>query len=769
VRRYLAVPLNYPSKNTLPLSHTIIRPIRLGYIVFFTIILIFLAAGSVCQAIDSISENVKERPKIGVVLSGGGARGAAHIGVLKVLEEMRIPIDYLVGTSMGSIVGGLYASGMKAAEIEALVTSINWDASLQDNIPRKDRSFRRKSDDRTYLVKSKPGLSDDFKIKLPSGLQQGQNIDLLLKNLVLPVSGVNNFDDLAIPFRAVATDIVTGKAVVLASGDLAMAMRASMSVPAIFATVEIDGKLLVDGGVSNNLPVDVVREMGADIVIAIDISTPLLQRRELNSALDITQQLTGILTRRNTEEQIATLTKKDVFIVPTLGDITSASFSKTEKAVPLGVEAAKKSRSDLLPLSVSKKAYADYLASQQPNLLKRDLSPPVIDFIRLNNKSKLSDELFYSRLKIQEGSPLDVKKLEENIGEIYGLELFENIAYDIIEEDGKTGLVINIREKSWGPNYLQAGISLGGNKDGNNFYDLAISYSRTAINSLNGEWRSAVQIGSAPALFTEIYQPLDYQSRYFINPKLLYHKYTMNIYADGGNELAQYSLTQYGVDLALGREFGTWGELRMGYQRLKGDAELTVGQPLLPDYDFDRGEIYVALLTDTLDNLYFPRKGFSGFIRYLKSDETLGADNNFDQVSMRWNMATSWKKNSLLARTELSTTLDDNAPLQNRFKLGGLFNLSGFNEDQLNGSQLGFLSLTYMYKIGDFNLLPTYLGGSIETGNVWEDKDQISFGNSILAGSIFLGVDTFLGPIYLGYGRAEGNNQALYFYLGKKL
>ncbi len=328
--------------------------------------------------------------------------------------------------------------------------------------------------------------------------------------------------------------------------------------------------------------------------------------------------------------------------------------------------------------------------------------------------------------------------------------------------------MINIKERSWGPNYLQAGISLGSNAEGDSFYDLALSYTRTAINRLNGEWRSAVEIGSSPGVFTEIYQPLDFSSRYFIHPKLTYYQYTTSIYGDGGNELAQYRLTQYGADLAFGREFGTWGESRIGYRRLQGDAQLKVGDPIWPDYDFDRGEIYAKLLMDTLDNLYFPSKGFSSFVSYLKSDESLGADDDFDQIRLGGNIAMNWGKNTLIASGKLFSTLDNDAPLQNRFRLGGLFNLSGFNEAQLSGSQLGLLRLMYMYKIGDFNLLPIYLGGTLESGNVWENKDQITFGNTILAGSIFLGLDSFLGPVYIGYGNAEGDNQAVYFYLGKR-
>lgn len=361
----------------------------------------------------------KKRPQIGLVLSGGGARGAAHIGVIRVLEELRIPIDHIAGTSMGAIVGGLYASGMSADELEKLLTGIDWQDAFKDKIPRRDRSFRRKSDDNLYLIKSKPGISDQGELKLPSGLLQGQKIDLILKKAALPVSHINKFDNFAIPYRAVAGDIVTGNAVVLDSGDLALAMRASMSV---------------DGGVSNNLPVDVARQMGADILIVVDISTPLLTRDELKSAVAITTQLTGILTRRNTEQQIATLTERDILLTPDLGDITSASFDKAAEAIPKGIAAARQQLGRLQKFSISEPAYAAYRAARAGRRAQ-EKQPVIIDFVRFDNQSRLSDEVLAARLDLRPGEPLDIAGLEQDIAKIYGLELFENITYEIIEED----------------------------------------------------------------------------------------------------------------------------------------------------------------------------------------------------------------------------------------------------------------------------------------------------------------------------------------------
>ena len=718
-----------------------------------------------CLATESPKD--LSRPQIGLVLSGGGARGAAHIGVIKILEEMRIPIDYIGGTSMGAIVGGLYASGMSSDELEETVTSIDWSDAFSDLIPREDLSFRRKTDDYTYLVKNKPGLSDSLEVKLPPGVLQGQKINILFKRLVLPVSTINDFDNFRIPFRAVATDIVTGKAVIIGSGDLGQAMRASMSIPSIFSPVILDDKILVDGGVSKNLPIDVVRDMGADIIIAVDISTPLAGPEKLKSSLQITKQLSGILTRRNTEEQIATLTEKDILIVPGLEDISTGAFGQTGKAIPIGYKAAEAKKQELMGLVLSQSDYDAYLDARNLNKAKREPEPPVIDFIRLDNRSRISDKVILSRLQIEMGQPLDVEKLEKDIGVIYGLELFENITYEIVSENERTGLALQVRERSWGPNYIQAGLALSGNQDGDSFYNLGFAYTRTAINTLNGEFRIAVQVGSAPLIYAEIYQPFDYGSRYFIHPRLFWGKKNVNIFSSDGEILAEYNVARYGGDLAFGRELGTWGEARIGIRRMQGDAEIRTGSPIWPDYDYDSGELYLKLTADKLDNLNFPHEGIYSFVEYLSSQEDIGADSSFDQVLFNALIAKSWNRNTLLGGARFYSTLDSNAPLQNLFQLGGLFNLSGYLDNELSGQHLGLLRIFYMRRIVDFNLLPTYLGASLEFGNVWQNESDIDFDTLIMAGSLFLGSDTPLGPIYLGYGLAEGNKNSFYFYLGR--
>jgi NTE family protein len=471
---------------------------------------------STAAAPQDMAAQLNRRPKVGLVLSGGGARGAAHVGVIKVLEELRVPIDFIAGTSMGAIVGGLYASGMSSDQIQAVVTTLDWADAFQDQIDREDRSFRRKRDDDLYLVKAQAGFNRG-EITLPTGILAGQKVDLMLKSLTLPASNISDFDELSIPFRALGTDIVTGEPVVLDSGDLAMAIRASMSIPAFFAPVNVDGKLLVDGGIANNLPVDVARDMGADVIIAVDISTPLLDREQLQSVIDVTGQLTGLLTRRNTEAQIDALTGEDLLILPDLGDITAGDFGRAEEAIPIGEAAMREYRDQLRRLAMSASEYDDFLASRRVP----KASPPVIDFLRIENRSRLGDEVLAAGLDIPLGRPLDVAALERDIGQIYGWQIFQNVRYEIVEEGQETGVVLHVDERPWGPNYLQFGLALSDNFDGDNFFNLAVAYTRTGMNALGGELRTAAAIGQEPALGLEVYQPLDAGSRFFIHPRAL--------------------------------------------------------------------------------------------------------------------------------------------------------------------------------------------------------------------------------------------------------
>ncbi len=725
-----------------------------------SLLLIPLLAAPTDSAMSAIGDEAT-RPRVGLVLSGGGARGGAHLGVLQVLEEMRIPVDFVAGTSMGATAGGLYASGMSPDEIIGALNRINWDVVLDDREERKDRSFRRKRDDRLLPVQAKPGVDlRNAELKLPAGLILGQKIGLLLRDLTLPVADVSDFDQLPIPFRAVTTDIGVGVPYVVSAGNLADAMRASMSVPGAIAPLRVDGRLLVDGGVTNNLPVNVARDMGADVLIVVDISTPMRPPEEVDSLLTITDQLINIMTRGNTEAQLATLTPRDIQIIPDLGDITTTDFERTVEAVPAGYRAAAAVRDRLAALSVSEAEYTRW----QMGRARRISGAPLVEFIRVENDAGLDPEMLSGMIRQPVGQPLDAATLDRDIGRMYGMDVFEKVSYEIVEEQGRSGLLVQADAKPWGPDYLQFGLQLEDDFEGDNQYNLRVAYLKTGLNDLGAEWRTIGGIGQDPGLGTEWYQPLDRDLRYFINPSASFNKSSINIF-DDGDKIGEYRLTDWRVELAGGREISTYGEIRVGYTRRWINASRRVGDPLtLPTQDFNSGSVFLRLGLDRLNDVDFPTRGYSGSVRYSLHRSELGEDSGFDQLRVGVSRAFTWGRNTLLPRAQFEQTVRGDPPIYALFRGGGFLNLSGFETNALSGKTYALGQLIYYRRMNDLSFLPVYLGGSLEYGDATDDLD---LGDMRGAGSLFLGVDSFMGPLYLGAGLAEGGNTSAYLLIGQ--
>ncbi len=700
------------------------------------------------------------RPKIGLVLAGGGAKGAAHVGVLKVLEAMRIPIDVVVGTSMGSIVGGLYASGMRAEDIEHAIEKVDWVDVFEDAPSRADRSFRRKTDDFSYVFKAKPGFGEGG-IKLPLAVVQGQKFDLELNRLTQGVSAVGDFDALPIPFRAIAADLETGEQVVLGAGSLARALRASMAVPGAFYPVEIDGRLLVDGGIANNIPVSVARELGAEVLIVSELGTDMLTRDEIESGLDVAAQMVNFLFVINSRQQLKTLAQNDVRISVQLGDIGAGSFDRIHEAIPLGEQAARDAAEALSRYALAESDYRQHVAARSTPTA----GPPQVDFVRIENRSSVSDEVIATHLSVKPGEPLDVARLEHDIQQIYGLEIFESVRYALVEEDGKSGVVVQAQEKSWGPGYLQTGLITSSNFEGDAVFRLGLTYMRTAINPLNGEWRTGIQLGDEPALFTEIFQPFDPAARYFGFAKASHQTSNVNTFGDDGIKLAELRVKSFGAELGIGRQFGTWGEVRLGYLRRTGDIEVGVGAPA-PTRDFETGEAFLSLTDDRLDSLYFPRSGHFARASWRMSRRELGADTDFDQANYAFMLARTWGRHTLFGGLDVAMTSDGTAPAQSQQRLGGLMRLSGFEEGRLTGQQSGLARLVYMRRINDIQQFTAYAGASLEAGNVWADSGDLFGDDLIVGGSLFIGADTPIGPLYLAYGRNDSSSGSVYLYLG---
>jgi NTE family protein len=719
-------------------------------------------------ASDNIGAQENEagaRPTVGLVLSGGGARGAAHVGVIKVLDELQIPVDYIAGTSMGAIVGGLYASGMTADELEHAIETADWSVLLTDRPPRAQRSFRRKDDDIGFLVNLELGI-DKSGLIFPEGFVQGQNLEIAFKRLVLPVISVDDFDELPIPFRAVATDIVTGEAVILDSGDLATAMRASMSAPGVFKPVRHDGRILVDGGVANNLPVQVVRDMGADVLIVVNVGFPLLPESELGSALEVTKQMITILINASEQDQTALLTLHDVLISPNLGDLGTQEFKRMAEAQQLGTEKAHELAGKLAKLSVSNDEYLAYR-----NRLERSRHDvPVIDRMVVTNESMLSPKVIAARLADQEGKPLDLNQLESDIANIYGFDTFETVTYIIRNDIDGTTLRVRSTEKSWGPNYLRFGINLEDNFDGDSNYNVAVRFTRTEINEKGGEFRTEIQIGESPRLFAELYQPLDFASRWFVNPMIEFQSSSSGLF-DDGLQIAQFRSNQTSLALEGGRQLGNWGEFRVGISRSHSDDALRIGSPDFESMSADFTSVSAGFRYDTIDRIAIPRSGSLMALGWTGSRESLGSDGTFDIVRVAFLKPQTWGNNTIMHWWDFASTVNDQTDGISPFSGGGLFELSGYAPDELEGKHFGMGRLLYYYRLGNQAMpvldTPIYLGASIEAGNMWQSTSAISLDNTLVAGSVFIIVDTLLGPLYLAYGAAEGDRRSAYLFLGQ--
>ena len=726
---------------------------------------VLAAVGARGQEPASAPTPAKARPSIGLVLSGGGARGGAHIGVIKALQELRVPIDSIAGTSIGAIVGGFYVSGMTVQDMQTLVESLEWEEAFLNQTPRKLKSFRRKRDDYTFLVNQKPGLNGG-QFQLPAGLVQGQVFDMVISRETLRASQVQSFDDLAVPFRAIATDLATGKPVVLGSGDLPRSLRASMSIPAALTPVEIDGKLLVDGGVSMNLPVDVARQMGADVVIAVDVSSPLQSREMLKSVVDVTTQLTNLLGRASMEDQIKTLGPQDVLITPVFApDFGSIAFSRMHEAVQTGYDAVMQRRAELERFALDEAQYAAYVAGlRDPRI--REL--PVIDFIRLENSSSIADSVIETRLEdIRLGERLDVDQVEKAVNKVYGLEYYQNVRYKLANEADRTGLDVQLDKRSWGPNYLQLGMKYtsGGGEDA--LFGLAASYLSTAINPAGGEWRATIEIGDEPEFLTDLYQPFGRKGLYFYAPSLAFHSTIINVW-NGEQRVTEAQNREADLELAIGRELPSWAEYRFGVRRATGKTELVVGDPsTLPEPNFERAEVFGRFDVDTLDNISFPRSGTVSQMEWRGSRSSLGADVDFDQVQFRTVHAKTWGRSTLLTTFRYDATVSGEAPLNRLFTMGGFLDLSGLNHNQLSGQNATRVGAAFYRRIGDVALFPAFAGLSLELGNVWQSRSEISAHDAIFGGSLWAGVQTPVGPVYVGYGRAQGGSSAFYVFLGR--
>jgi len=710
----------------------------------------------------------RTHPVTALVLSGGGARGAAHIGVLRVLEELHIVPDMIVGTSIGSIIGGLYATGWTPDEIEELLKSIDWNSEIfSDRVDRDERTFRRKQDDSILMIQGRVRFKG-LKPTLPEGLLGGQRLDLFLQGLEAQSTGERNFDAFPIPYRAVAMDIRSGEAYVFSSGSLATAMRASMAIPAMFAPVVVDGHKLVDGGSVANLPGRIARSLGADRVIAVDISSDYgAAKATEGNFVSTVNNLSSLMIYGNRIEDVKQLKPGDVYIRPDLGDLSFLAFDRAAEAVSKGEAAARAKLEALRAFAGDDAAWSAFKARHH----RRPESELVVDEVRVANSSPLSDATVRSVLNLPDNGPFDQKKISAAVMRLTSMDSFGPIDERFERVDGRGVLTLSTPAKTQSRGSLQIGFSWLGDFQGDQEANLTFRHQLLAMNRLAGEVQTIVQVGQTQLLSVEYYQPIDTGLRWFVAPSVEGSRQNRQLWADG-KAVSDYRMRHEQATAAAGRVFGNWGELRLAVYTGDEGATRTIGDQGPPTQSEGRGGALARFTVDTLDQPVFPRSGTFLQLSYDRSSGTFGADTEYQRAILNVSSSLSWGVNTLQPAIQIGDNLDSPVSFANSFTLGGLGRLSGLGPDELIGEDFGLARLVYYRRMARLDLaalkVRVFLGGSLEAGNVYNKADHITLDTLRYAGSAFVGADTPIGPVFLGWGLSEGGRNEMYFRLGQK-
>jgi NTE family protein len=739
-------------------------------ILFFASALLLAAGAAVAPAQDQATtapSQATRRPKIGLALGGGGARGAAHVGVLRVLEQLHIPIDYIAGTSMGSVVGGLYAVGYSPDELEKIISTVDWNNLFIDSAPRRDTVFRFKENE--YLVPPGATVGIAHGVTLPAGLIAGRKLGFLLNTLTLPAASVQNFDRLSIPFRAVATDARTGEVVVLGHGSLPSAIRSSMAIPVVFTPVTFEGRSLIDGGTSQNLPVQTVRAMGADIVIAVDVaSSSEVPTEGPRSVADMLGRLIDLPLLRNT---IESRPLADIVITPDLKGLSSGDFAKAVQIIPKGDAAAKAASEKLSKWSASPEEYAAWQRAHRKPLPKER---PLLDAVVVDPIPGFDTRRITRVIATKAGLPFNERVLQADMRRISGMSLWQNVEFRLeTTEDGKNTLHIIATPKSWGPTYISAGLDFEINASrADADWNLSMLVDATELNRIGADWKTGLRLGTDIGLASKFYQPLDYTARFFVAPTLFFDQQKIDVFANEV-DVASYRVRQGYGGLDLGLQLGhllSLGQFSVGVDRGIQKAHRIVGLEEFPDVDADTGGFHSELILDQLDNFWFPREGWFVDLAYEGNRTSFGADTDFNRAQLLLVGAHSIGRWVVTGRIGYGDSFGSPLPLGSLFSLGGFRNLSGRPKGQLIGSTQAIGVLTLRYRLTPLPgtiVKGLYVGATAELGNVWATRKDASIDNMHGAWSVFLTTDTLLGPLYLAYGNSGNKNTAIYLFLNR--
>ncbi len=702
----------------------------------------------------------KSRPKIGVALEGGGALGLAHVGVLQWFEEHHIPIDYVAGTSMGGLVGGLYATGKTPKELEEIVAQQNWDVIIGGKTPYEDLSYRRKEDARDYPTYIQFGLKKG--LSLPAGLNAGHQISLLIDRETLPYANLKSFDDLPIPYRCVATDLVSGKEVVFGDGNLPQAMRATISIPGLFNPVRMGDKVLVDGGLVGNLPTEVVRKMGAEVVIAIHLKIAPAKPEEIQSLFSVLGRSVDVIVQEN---EIRGLSAADLVVNVDLHDFTSTEYEKSKIIIEKGRQAAEDKARVLEPFALNEADWQGYLKGRDA---RRRTTVAVPQFVRVEGTNPGAARHFEEFLQPLVGKPIDARKLDRLLTRLTGIGKFDSVGYRQIQEGGSPGLLVTVHEKSYAPPLLQFASEVDGSESEDVTFALAARLTVMDAAGYRSEWRTDALFGNTYGISSELYKPFTATSKWFVAPRASASSTQFKIY-QRSDPVVIYGRKDASIGVDVGYGFNRFNEVRVGYEIGDLDARVRLGQPQFPNVEGRTGNTKVHFLLDHGDDPIVPRKGITAETTFRWYDTSPGAPGGFPtmegQVQFFQPITTPA---SIFVTAQGGTTFGsrDTGPVP-QFFLGGPLRLAAYGTNELYGNQYYLFRLGYLH---DLFTLPPFLGkkiyaiGTYEFAKMYGFPLQSGFPNDVSAGVL---AETAFGPLVIGGSFGDTGHRKWYFQLGR--
>jgi len=734
--------------------------------------LIALLAGSVATLVSvaTVPEpsppfEAPNRPRVGLVLSGGGAKGGAHVGVLKVLEELRVPVDCIAGTSMGALIGAGYASGIPAAELETFLVGIDW-SSVVGGVGQRDlQPIEQKRAGVTFSNNFEFGLKHGH-ILLPGGMVRTAGIEDLLRTYVARARMVSDFDRLPIPFRAVATDMITGEMVVLASGDIATAMRASMAIPGVFAPVATDEHVLADGGMVRNIPVDVARELCADVVIVVNLVEPEVERDRLQTAAQLLSRSNGVMIHANEQLQLHSLSERDVLVDVPMGDITTSDFERVPETIPLGEAAARAAAARLARLAVPTEQYQVWR--------RKVTSPQDIDTtlaeVCYDGLERVHPEYLEQRAQVHPGDTVDVAEISEEAQRMSALQEFESVEYRLTGDPAKPTLQWLPREKRWGPNYLKFDLGMYSSAGGDLAFAIHGKHMRTWINGLGAEWRNVVQLGYDNLYKTSFYQPLSVAQRWFVEPRLVAQRTVEELFYDG-DRLARYNYADVGGGFDLGVNMSNRAQARLGYAYTHRSVDLDTGSPLLPEDNHNDAGVVFGVTYDSRDTPFNPTRGLVSALEYQDSDDSLGADRDWERAEMGVGLALPVRSDVVWVMLGGGSDLGSALPPDRVFTLGGPGSFPGYELGELRAGSYWTVSGSYLWKLKDIMSIrgqALYAGVQLQAGRAYDRLDRVEEGE-VYGGSVYVSGRTMVGPLTIGVGTTSTGASSVWLAVGRPI